>query len=103
MRIEFVRTGGFAGLRMATTIDIDSLPPEEAQEIQDALEEAHFFNLPPELNDIDINRGVDRFQYEITVEDGGQKHTIQAGETALPEHLQPLVKKLEWLARTHRR
>lgn len=101
MRIEFVRTGGFAGLRMATTIDIDSLPPEDAQEIQDALEEAHFFSLPPELND--VSRGVDRFQYEITVDDGDQKHTVQGGETALPEHLQPLVQKLEWLARTHRR
>ena len=101
MRIEFVRTGGFAGLRMATTIDVDSLPPEEAQEIQDALEEAHFFALPPELHE--ETRGVDRFQYEITVDDGAQKHTVQTGETALPEHLQPLVQKLEQYARTHRR
>lgn len=101
MRIEFVRTGGFAGLRMATTIDIDTLPPEEAQELQDALEEAHFFNQPPEL--LEESRGVDRFQYEITVDDGNRQYTIQAGDSSLPEHLQPLVQKLEWLARTHRR
>ena len=46
--------------------------------------------------------GADRFQYEITVEDGNQTHTIAAGESAVPNHLQPLVQHLERLARTRR-
>lgn len=100
MRIEFVRTGGFAGLRLAATIDSDSLPPEEVQQLQEALDSARFFTLPPQLYGED--EGMDRFQYEITVSDGERQHTVQAGDASLPESVQPLVHKLERLARTRR-
>ncbi|RPJ43446.1 MAG: hypothetical protein EHM21_11530 [Chloroflexi bacterium] len=100
MRIHFSRTGGFTGMRLAITIDSDALPEDEVQMLQSELDNAHFFELPIHLSQ--EGSGADRFQYEITVEDGSKKHTITAGETALPGHVQPLVQHLERLARTAR-
>lgn len=100
MRIHFVRTGGFAGMRLESNIDSASLPQDEAQALKTELENAHFFALPDQLT-AKVG-GADRFQYEITVEDGGNRHSVQAGEAALPDTLQPLVQHLEMLARTRR-
>jgi len=47
--------------------------------------------------------GADRFQYEVTVERDEDQHTIEAGEAAVPENLQPLLQHLERLARRSRR
>ncbi len=101
MRIHFVRTGGFAGMRLASTIDSDALPEEENQMLQSELDNAHFFELPTQL--AGESGGADRYQYEITVEEGGKKHTVAAGESALPGQVQPLVQHLERLARTSRK
>jgi hypothetical protein len=100
MRIQFVRTGGFAGMRLAATIDSDQLPHEDAELLKEALDSADFFSLPAHL--MAEGGGADRFQYEITVEEGGCQHTVQAGDESLPEDLQPLVRQLERLARTRR-
>jgi len=35
MRIQFERTGGFAGMRVATTIDMESLSADEARELRE--------------------------------------------------------------------
>ncbi len=101
MRIHFVRTGGFAGMRLANTIDSEELPEDEVQELKSELDNAHFFELPAFLSG--EPGGADRFQYEITVEEGRQTHTVAAGESALPEDVQPLVQHLERLARTKRK
>ncbi len=100
MRIQFVRTGGFAGMRLAGTIDSDTLPEDEAQALQKELDNAHFFELPSQLSG--EAGGADRYQYEITVDDGRKTHKIEAGEAALPQQVQPLVQHLERLARTQR-
>lgn len=100
MRIQFVRTGGFAGVQLSATIDSDQLPQEEAELLKEALDSADFFTLPEHM--FGGSGGADRFQYEITVQDGGRQHTVQAGEAALPDNVQPLVRHLERLARTRR-
>jgi hypothetical protein len=101
MKVQFVRTGGFAGMRLAATIDSSTLPADEAQALKTELETANFFSLPAQLTS--PAGGADRFQYEITVEDGGKKHTIETGETSMPETLQPFVQHVELLARSSRR
>jgi hypothetical protein len=100
MRIHYVRTGGFAGMRLATTIDSDTLPEDEASVLEHELNETQFFSLPDQL--VNQEGGADRFNYEITVEHGGKTHTVQAGETALPEPMQQLVQHLDRLARENR-
>ncbi len=100
MRYHFVRTGGFAGMRLETTVDSNALPPEEAKTLQQELDSAHFFQLPNQIKE--QGGGADRFQYEITVDDGKKKHTVETGEAAMPDTLQPLIQHLELLARTRR-
>jgi hypothetical protein len=100
MRIEFVRTGGFAGLRMATAVDTDTLPPDEARILREAVDAARFFDLPPVI--ASPAPGADRFQYKITVEAEGRRRTVEVGEAAVPEKLQPLIQRLITMARSAR-
>lgn len=100
MRYHFVRSGGFAGLRLAATVDSEELPEEEAILLEEELDSAHFFNLPNQLQE--PQGGTDRFQYQITVDNGEKQHTVEAGEASLPDTLQPLVQHLERIARTQR-
>lgn len=96
MRIQFERTGGFAGMRIAVSVDTASLPADEARELIELVEAAQFFGLPP---DIQSPTGADQFHYKLTVEAEGRQHTIEAGDAAAPERLQPLFLKLTRLAR----
>lgn len=100
MQIEFVRSGGFAGLNLSATIDCDALPPDEAQSLKDELDAAQFFSLPTTL--AGSWGGADRFQYDITVDDDGRTHSVTVGEAAVPASLQPLIQHLERLAKTQR-
>ena len=100
MRIEFERAGGFAGMRMAVTVETETLSPEEARELQALLDAAHFFDLPAVMTA--PARGADRFIYRLTVEREAQRHTVEMGEAAVPETLQPLVQRLTALARSAR-
>jgi hypothetical protein len=96
MRVHFVRTGGFAGLQVEANINSDDLPADEASALMQDIENADFFTLPANMT----TRGeVDRFQYEITVEEVGKKHTVEVGESVLPESLRPLIRRLELLWR----
>ncbi|MGE5072070.1 MAG: protealysin inhibitor emfourin, partial [Anaerolineae bacterium] len=49
MHIDFTRTGGFAGIRLSTSVDTSELPPEQAHELDHLVEDAAFFELPKEL------------------------------------------------------
>lgn len=91
MRVSFERTGGFAGIPMTTTVDAATLPPAEASQLRTLVEAANFFALPPQLPSA---AQPDRFQYQITVEEGDRQHTVTFGEAAMPGTLRPLVERL---------
>lgn len=92
MRVFFERTGGFAGIRMTKTIDIDTLPKSERNQLQLLIEAADFFKLPENITS--ANSQPDCFHYTITVEKGQQQHTVRVSEQAVPDTLRPF---LEWL------
>jgi hypothetical protein len=96
--IIFERTGGFAGITQRAVIDSADLSPEEQQALEALLEQAGFFDLPPRME----GEGVDRFQYLVTIEHGDRKHTVALSEEAMPENLQPLMRRLSLLARRFR-
>ena len=98
MRIEFERSGGFAGLRLAATIEADELSVEEAEELCKLVEEAGFFDLPARI--AGPNAQPDQFMYKVTVETEARRHTVQLENTAPTPELQPL---LDWLSRAVRR
>ena len=94
MHIHFLRTGGFAGRRIEKEFDTESLPAGKARELNGLLEKSGFFELPVRLEG--LVEGSDRFCYRLTVEVGGNVHTVEAVETAVPVEMRPL---LDWLMR----
>jgi hypothetical protein len=100
MHIEMERTGGFAGLSLITTVDTETLPEDEAVVLHDAVAAASFYELPAQI--ASTAPGADRFHYRLTVEDRGRRHTVRAGESALPATLRPLIDALSAIARRDR-
>jgi hypothetical protein len=97
MRIKFERSGGMAGMRLATSLNTKYLEADEAQKLEKLVEDCNFFDLPEKMTS--SRGGADRFQYKITVSSGWKKHTLVADESELPKKLQSLVKQLTTLAR----
>lgn len=90
MQISFERSGGFAGMVMATELDTANLSAEATKHLQTLVEAADFFRLPATI----AAAKPDRFQYQITVTDAGKQHSISVDESVMPGTLRPLV---DWL------
>ena len=100
-RIKFERTGGFAGMRIATDLKIDDLPDEQAQTISELLDAMYFAELPQQMmNDSGMP---DQFTYTITVQARRWEHTVVTGDVSAPEKMQELLELLNRLARTYRK
>jgi hypothetical protein len=97
MQISFERSGGFAGISLNTTVDTANLPPTDAAQLRQLVEVADFFHLPARMAS---PAQPDRFQYQLTVEDGDRHHTAILDESAVPGTLRPL---LDWLLNAARR
>lgn len=95
MRIEFTRTGGFAGMRLTKSFDTDTMSADQASELSALVESAGFFDLPEELR----SGGADQLHYKVSVADDGKTHTVDADERAVPPALAPLVQYLMAAAR----
>ena len=98
LRIEFQRSGGFAGLTMGTTIDTAELPPEEAREFErlaESLEKSGAGDSAPPGKP-------DRFQYELTITRGDQSRRFQLAEQELTPAARELVNLLVERARQPR-
>jgi hypothetical protein len=97
MRVFLERTGGFAGISKRINVDTNTLPLEEAEELRRLVAVADLFQLPEQIisssqeSDRKSSTGSDRFQYQITVEDHSQQHTVIVSEAALPTTLKPLI------------
>ncbi len=98
MKIHFERSGGFTGIPVIVEIDSQSLAEDEVQQLQDLIQAARFFELPAHPPEPSA-AGADQFQYKITIEDGGQSHTIETTDGAAPDELRPLLRHLTLLAR----
>ena len=92
MRITFTRSGGFAGVRLRTTVNEDELSTEAAAQLRQLVDGADCFRLPGKI--VADRKQPDRFQYELLLEDGERRHSILVDEEAVPPAMQPL---LEWL------
>lgn len=100
MRIDFERSGGFAGMHLRATLDTDELTAEEAQELRRLVEEAGFFGLPARTPPAE---GADRFAYTITVSEAGRTHTVETSDGSVPDQLQPLLVRLNRAVRRGKR
>jgi hypothetical protein len=98
-RIIFERTGGFAGIRISTTVEMDSLPKDEADALQQLLDKAKFFELPEFQPAHPVP---DEFNYTITVESDNRHHTVHTTDTTSTDELRILVEALSRRARQRR-
>lgn len=90
--IKFERTGGFAGIRLAAEIEMDELPEDQKKEIVELLDKIGFEELPEKLaGKMPVP---DEFVYSIIVESGQREYKVIAGESALPNNMQPLIEIL---------
>ncbi|PZU96454.1 MAG: hypothetical protein DCF32_21630 [Leptolyngbya sp.] len=96
MHITIERSGGFTGMPLTFSIDTAYLPSEQATHLRHLVEAADFFGFSTTLS---APAQPDRFEYEVTVQEGDRKHTITVGEVAMPEQLKPL---LRWVMATAR-
>jgi hypothetical protein len=97
MRIAFLRTGGFAGLRLALELDTESMDARDASEITELVQAAGFYKLPARLPSTAQAR--DRFQYRLRVSTSTRhEHEVVVDEDSIPGELMPLVIRLTVLA-----
>jgi len=100
-RIKFERTGGFAGMRVATELKLHDLSDEHANQIVELLDDMDFKELPEELTGKESMP--DQFTYTITVETKKWEHTVVTGDVSAPEKMQELLQLLNRLARTQKK
>ena len=96
MRIQFERTGGVAGMKLAATIDSDSLPAAEAQQLTELADAANLLNAADDTG----GGGADRFQYKLVVESEGRTKTIRISDASASESMTDL---LDWHAEVARK
>jgi hypothetical protein len=96
MKIDFLRSGGIAGLRLTAAVDTDTLPSEDASRILQMVEAAGLFDLEPGSDQLPAT---DRYQYRLRIESpvwGLYENTLS--ESAVPDELRPLLEFLTGLA-----
>lgn len=99
MRIYFERSGGFTGMHLATTIDTNRLPPEDAARLLEALEESGLLEMSAGALESGVEPGVDQIVYEVKLEVGSYEQTYCMSDETAPESAQPLFRQLTRLAR----
>jgi hypothetical protein len=93
VRVEVVRSGGFAGLRVSAVVDTATLPEREAQDLVRMVERIDLPALaarPPDARPAG-RRGADRFQYDVDVERDGRHHRFVVRDGAVPAEVAPLL------------
>ena len=100
-RIKFERTGGFAGMTIARDLKMDELSDEQAEKLQELLDDLDFEELPEQI--LDTEAMPDQFTYTITVETRRGEHTVTTGDASAPEKMQELLQLLNRLARTRKK
>jgi Emfourin len=105
MRIHFERSGGVGGVRLTAELDTDqgsaiygaaqlqrSLSSDEVRRLREILEAVDLFDLPAQAPP--SRRGADRFQYVVTVESAGKRHSMRTTDRAAPKALRALLEYL---------
>ena len=76
-------------MRLTTALDTEMLSPEEADRLSRLIAAAAFFDQPNLLKS--ATPGPDRFQYRVTVEEGGRKKQVEMDESSVPKTFRPLL------------
>lgn len=99
-RVEFLRTGGIAGIPLQLKLESQSLTNEEWETLAKLIDAVGFFDLPQAQHQ--SARGADRFSYEITVAADGKQHTVKTKDP-VPESIADLISFLVGIAKRQKR
>jgi hypothetical protein len=100
-KIKFERTGGFAGIRITADIELDDLAEDQKREIIELLDEMDFDKLHEKVaGKMPVP---DEFVYSFIVEADKREYKVLAGESALPNNMQPLLEILTGIAKRQMR
>ena len=77
---------------MTATLDTEGLPLQEADRLRRLISAASFFDQPTSLKS--STSGADRFQYQVTVEEGDRIKKVEIDESCVPRTFQPLIEYL---------
>jgi len=88
MRVSCKKTGGVAGLKISAEVDSDDLSPAERREMEELIERARPFDQASKPGG---KSTPDQLQYEITVEDQGQKHSFVTNDATASDELLDLI------------
>jgi hypothetical protein len=98
VRVEVVRSGGFANLKAPpAVVDTDDLSPEEAARLTDLVGRADLAAAAARPRA--PVRGADRYQYDVTVTEGTRREHVTVGEGELSPELRALVQDVVGRAR----
>lgn len=86
LRVEVVRSGGFAGLTRRAVRDTADLPPDDAARLRELTDAARLsFRLKPP------SPGADMFSYRVTVSRGRRRRRRSYSELSMPPGVRELV------------
>lgn len=92
MHIRVQRSGGFGNIPRSAEIDTSTLPEEEASELEQLVKQAD----TPRLAGTRLGPGRlrDAFQYDVTIDEGGTRHTVTAYQGSVPDRLQQVIDRV---------
>src|SRR5262249_10078559 len=93
MRVELKTDGGFAympGLNKPLILDDDTLSKSQADALRRLIDAAHFYQMPAVVNKPKPG-AADHRSYTLTIQDGGQQHTVQAVDPVTDAGLKALM------------
>ena len=93
MRIQFERSGGFAGVTRKASIDTTRLPPAEKAQLETLANAMDFDRIPPPKP----GPSADRFQYRLTISNGGGRKTASFADGQVTPPLKTKWSPAEWV------
>jgi len=88
--VAFERSGGFAGMVIATVINSDTLSAVDAKILRSLIDNSGILKDGFKVS----APKPDRFVYKLTVEADGKKKTIEIGEVDITPQMRPLIDDL---------
>ena len=95
MRISFIQSGGFLGLRRGCELNTETLAPNTAQELEHLTKTSGISTSGKFFSE----SGRDLHQYDITISDETSEVSVTFDDETLPATVQPLIDYLQKYAR----
>ena len=99
MQIDFGSSGGFANIELSYRAETNTLPEEQAKELERLIEGSGVFDLEQEDANPSVAVGrADVISYRLSLSDGSRQTTLWLNDLTAPASVRPLLTHLRKLA-----